>query len=235
MFNSSLDDFQNIIGYRFNNIELLKLALTHSSYGNEHRKERYENNERVEFLGDAALDLIISRYIYDMFPFMPEGELTKLRAGVVCETSLAKVAVKLNIGEFLMLGKGEENTGGRSRESILADAVEAVIGAIYIDGGFDSVEKFVINILADAVEELKTSFRTIDCKTHLQEVIQKTSKSPISYVIIDEKGPDHNKVFVAEVRHGGKVIGMGSGRSKKEAEQSAAADALNKTEEKNVD
>ena len=230
MFNNSLDEFQNIIGYRFNNTDLLTLALTHSSYGNEHKKEKYENNERVEFLGDAALDLIISRYIYDMFPFMPEGELTKLRAGVVCEISLAKVAVKLRIGEFLMLGKGEENTGGRTRDSILADATEAVIGAVYIDGGFAEAEKFVIGLLSDAVEELKTSFRTIDCKTHLQELIQKTSKSPVTYAIVDEKGPDHNKVFAAEVRHNGKVIGSGNGKSKKEAEQSAAADALNRLE-----
>lgn len=230
MFNDSLDEFQNIIGYRFNNTDLLMLALTHSSYGNEHKKERYENNERVEFLGDAALDLIISRYIYDMFPFMPEGELTKLRAGVVCETSLAKVAVKLRIGEFLMLGKGEENTGGRTRDSILADATEAVIGAVYIDGGFAEAEKFVIGLLSGAVEELKTSFRTIDCKTHLQELIQKNSKSPVTYAIVDEKGPDHNKVFAAEVRHNGKAIGTGSGRSKKEAEQSAAADALDRLE-----
>ncbi len=228
MNNSSLDEFQSIIEYSFKNISLLTLALTHSSYGNEHKKEKFENNERVEFLGDAALDLIVSRYIYDMFPSMPEGELTKLRAGVVCETSLAKVAVKLRIGEFLLLGKGEENTGGRNRDSILADAVEAVIGAIYIDGGFDAAEKFVTRIMAGAVEELKTSFRTMDCKTHLQEVIQKTSKSPISYSIIDEQGPDHNKIFVAEVRHNNKVIGVGNGRSKKEAEQSAASDALNK-------
>ena len=159
---------------------------------------------------------------------MPEGELTKLRAGVVCEQSLAKAAHKIRIGEFLLLGKGEENTGGRNRDSILADAVEAVIGAIYLDGGFAEAEGFVTRLMAGSVEELKTSFRTMDCKTHLQEVIQKTSKSPISYNIIDEYGPDHNKVFVAEVRHNNKVIGVGNGRSKKEAEQSAASDALNK-------
>jgi len=228
MNNPSLDEFQSIIKYDFKNINLLTLALTHSSYGNEHKKEKFENNERVEFLGDAALDLIVSRYIYDLFPSMPEGELTKLRAGVVCETSLAKAAHKLRIGEFLLLGKGEENTGGRGRESILADAVEAVIGAIYLDGGFAEAERFVTAIMAGPVEELKTSFRTMDCKTHLQEVIQKTSKSPILYSIIDEHGPDHNKIFVAEVRHNNKVIGVGEGRSKKEAEQSAASDALNK-------
>lgn len=228
MVNPSLDEFESIIKYSFKNKQLLTLALTHSSYGNEHKKEKYENNERVEFLGDAALDLIISRYIFDMFPFMPEGELTKLRAGVVCETSLARVAVDLRIGEFLLLGKGEENTGGRTRDSILADAVEAVIGAIYLDGGFVEAEKFVIGIMANAVENLKTSYRTIDCKTHLQEVIQKTSKNPIAYSIVDEKGPDHNKVFIAEVRHNDKVIGVGNGRSKKEAEQSAASDALSK-------
>ena len=228
MNNPSLDEFQSIIEYSFKNISLLTLALTHSSYGNEHKKEKFENNERVEFLGDAALDLIVSRYIYDMFPSMPEGELTKLRAGVVCEQSLARAAHKIRIGEFLLLGKGEEYTGGRNRDSILADAVEAVIGAIYLDGGFAEAEKFVTKLMAGSVEELKTSFRTMDCKTHLQEVIQKTSKSPISYAIIDEYGPDHNKVFVAEVRHNNKVIGVGNGRSKKEAEQSAASDALNK-------
>lgn len=230
MVNSSLDEFESIIQYEFKNKDLLTLALTHSSYGNEHKKEKYENNERVEFLGDAALDLIVSRYIFDKFPYMPEGELTKLRAGAVCETSLAKVALTLHIGEFILLGRGEENTGGRSRDSILADAVEAVIGAVYIDGGFAETEKFVIRIMKDAIENLKTSFRTMDCKTHLQEVIQKTSKSPISYVIVDEKGPDHNKVFVSEVHHNGKAIGVGNGRSKKEAEQNAAADALKKIE-----
>ncbi len=228
MVNSSLDEFESIIQYSFKNKNLLTLALTHSSYGNEHKKEKYENNERVEFLGDAALDLIVSRYIFDKFVTMPEGELTKLRAGVVCETSLAKVAITLRLGEFLLLGKGEENTGGRTRDSILADAVEAVIGAIYLDGGFAETEKFVLRIMLPAIEDLKTHFRTIDCKTHLQEVIQKTSKTPIAYCIIDEKGPDHNKVFVAEVKHNNRVIGVGEGKSKKEAEQSAAADALSK-------
>ena len=224
--------FEAQIGYSFRDKNLLTLAFTHSSYGNEHKKGKSENNERLEFLGDAALDLVVSKYIYTHFPEMPEGELTKLRAGVVCEPTLAEKARALHFGQYLLLGKGEESTGGRDRDSILADAFEAVIGAVLLDGGMDVLEKYVLDIMTDEVAVMKQKFRTLDCKTHLQEVIQKTSKNPIHYAIVGEQGPDHSKVFVAEVRHDNKVLGRGQGKSKKEAEQNAAYDALEKIEHK---
>jgi ribonuclease-3 len=224
----NLHEFEIIIGYKFKNSSLLKLALTHSSFANEHRLGKNEYNERLEFLGDAALDLIISKYIYNKFTSLPEGELSKLRAGIVCEGSLAKKAAEINLGKYLLLGKGEEITGGRTRESVLADAFEAVIGAILLDGGMDSAENYVLSIMKDVIEEIKMDYRFMDCKTRLQEIIQKVSKEPISYEIIKEEGPAHNKVFEAEVIHCGEVLGKGSGRSKKEAEQNAAADAINK-------
>lgn len=225
-----IKQFEENIKYQFHKKELLTLAFTHSSYANEHKKGKNENNERLEFLGDAVLDLVISKYIYNAFPEMPEGELTKLRAGVVCEPTIAKKAVELDLGSYLLLGKGEESTGGRKRDSILADAFEAVIGAIYLDGGMEEVQKYILDIMTEEIDKMKKSFRTMDCKTHLQEVIQKHSKNPISYEIIEEKGPDHDKIFVAEVCHENKVLGKGEGKSKKEAEQSAAYDALNKIE-----
>ena len=164
--------------------------------------------------------------MYRHFPKMPEGELTKLRAAVVCEGSLAELSRKLGIGRCLLLGKGEESTGGRNRDSILADAFEAIIGAICIDGGMEAVTKYIMRFMVDCIEKTKSNFRNLDCKTHLQEVIQKISKVPLHYAIVDEQGPDHNKVFVAEVTHDGRVLGRGSGRSKKEAEQNAANNAL---------
>lgn len=227
-----INKFEKRIEYVFKNKNLITLAFTHSSYANEHKKGKNENNERLEFLGDAALDLVISKYIYITFPEMPEGELTKLRAGVVCEPTIAKKARMIGLGDYILLGKGEESTGGRNRDSILADAFEAVIGAIYLDGGSEQVQKYIMNIMIEEIEVMKKSFRTMDCKTHLQEVIQKMSKTPISYEIIDEMGPDHDKVFVAEVSHEGIVLGTGEGKSKKEAEQCAAFDALEKIEEK---
>ncbi len=223
----NLSEFEIIIGYKFKDSSLLKLALTHSSFANEHRLGKNEYNERLEFLGDAALDLIISKYIYNKFPKLPEGELSKLRAGIVCEGSLAKKAVEISLGKYILLGKGEEITGGRERESVLADAFESVIGAILLDGGMDAAEKYVLGLMEDVVEELKQDYRFMDCKTRLQEIIQKTSKEPIVYEIIKEDGPAHNKVFEAEVTHCGEILGKGSGRSKKEAEQNAASDALN--------
>lgn len=228
MNGENLRDFENIIGYRFNDSSLLRLALTHSSFANEHKLGKYEYNERLEFLGDAALDLIISKYIYKKFPTLPEGELSKLRAGVVCEGSLAKKAAEISLGKFLLLGKGEEITGGRTRESVLADAFEAVIGAILLDGGMESAESYVLGLMTDAVEEMKLDYRFMDCKTRLQEIIQKISKEPVIYEIVREEGPDHNKVFEAQVLHGGNILGSGTGKSKKEAEQNAAGDAISK-------
>lgn len=222
----NLEEFERKISYTFSDKHLLILALTHSSYANEIKKGSHENNERLEFLGDAVLDMAVSEYMYRHFPKMPEGELTKLRAAVVCEGSLAELSRKLGVGRVLLLGKGEESTGGRNRDSILADAFESIIGAICIDGGVDAAVTYVMRFMVDCIEHTKSTFRNLDCKTHLQEVIQKVSKIPLQYAIIDEQGPDHNKVFVAEVTHEGRVLGTGKGRSKKEAEQNAANNAL---------
>ena len=222
----NLEEFERKIAYTFSDKNLLILALTHSSYANETKKGSHENNERLEFLGDAVLDMVVSEYMYRHFPKMPEGELTKLRAAVVCEGSLAELSRKLGVGRCLLLGKGEESTGGRSRDSILADAFEAIIGAICMDGGIEAVTKYIMGFMEERIESTKSNFRSLDCKTHLQEVIQKNSKVPLKYANVDEHGPDHNKVFVAEVTHDGTVLGKGSGKSKKEAEQNAANDAL---------
>ncbi len=227
-----IEVFENRINYQFNDKEKIKLAFTHSSYANEHRNIISDNNERLEFLGDAVLDMIVSEYIYNKFPKMPEGELTKLRAGVVCEGSLAKIAREFEFGNYLLLGKGEESTGGRNRDSILADAFEAVIGAICLDGGIDAVGKYIMSFMEKVIDDMKISFRTLDCKTHLQEIIQKNSKNPITYKIIDEQGPDHDKIFIAEVYHNNITLGVGEGKSKKEAEQNAAYNALEKIENK---
>lgn len=228
MSHISFKNFEKKINYVFQDKDILTLAFTHSSYANEAKKGKHENNERLEFLGDAVLDMVVSEYMYKTFPDMPEGELTKLRAGVVCEPSLAKLARNFCFGEYLLLGKGEESTGGRSRDSILADSFEAVIGAICIDGGISAATKYIMSYMTEEIATMKKSFRTLDCKTHLQEVIQKTSKNPVTYSIINETGPDHDKIFVAEVYHEGCVLGKGEGKSKKEAEQSAAFNALEK-------
>ena len=228
MNNSNLEQFEDIIKYKFNNIELLRKAFTHSSYANEKHIEKYDNNERLEFLGDAVLELVISDYIFKNYPHMPEGELTKLRAGTVCEGSLAERARDISLSDYIMLGKGEETTGGRHRASILADAFEAVIGAVYLDGGFDAARRHILGQLESTVGRIRLALNIIDCKTRLQEEIQKTSKEPIHYEIVGESGPDHDKLFMAAVRHEGRLLGEGRGKSKKEAEQSAALDALKK-------
>ena len=228
MNNSNLEQFEDIIKYKFNNIELLRKAFTHSSYANEKHIEKYDNNERLEFLGDAVLELVISDYIFKNYPHMPEGELTKLRAGTVCEGSLAERARDISLSDYIMLGKGEETTGGRHRDSILADAFEAVIGAVYLDGGFDAARWHILGQLESTVGRIRLALNIIDCKTRLQEEIQKTSKEPIHYEIVGESGPDHDKLFMAAVRHEGRLLGEGRGKSKKEAEQSAALDALKK-------
>lgn len=224
------ESFEKKTGYKFANINLLVNAFTHSSYANELKKDEADNNERLEFLGDAVLELAISEYIYTKFPTMPEGEMTKLRASIVCEATLSKLARKLGYGNFLLLGRGEDSTGGRDRDSILADAFEAVLGAIFIDGGLNASKSFMLRIIAPQIDQIKKSFRVNDCKTHLQELLQKSSKEPIEYVIISEKGPDHNKLFESQVIHSGRILGHGSGKSKKEAEQNAALAALEKIE-----
>ncbi|MFI3174160.1 MAG: ribonuclease III [Bacillota bacterium] len=218
--------FEEKIQYTFKDANLLNLALRHSSFTNETRKELYESNERLEFFGDAVLDMVVSEYMYREFPQMLEGGLTKLRAAVVCEGSLSRIARKIDLGDYVLLGKGEETTGGRTRDSILADTFEAVVGAIAMDGGVVAAQKFIMEFMEEAIQSTKHTFLDLDCKTHLQELMQKTSKIPIQYEIVAENGPDHNKVFVAEVRHGKKTLGKGEGKSKKEAEQSAAHNAL---------
>ncbi|MBC7958813.1 MAG: ribonuclease III [Vallitaleaceae bacterium] len=224
-FSSDLEIFQSSIGYRFNKLRLLEQALVHSSYANENKMSKEENNERLEFLGDAVLEIVTSYFLFTNYPDMLEGELTKLRASIVCEPTLAKFSHEINLGKYIMLGKGEENSGGRNRSSVLSDTVEALIGAIYLDGGLEATTHFVYTTLLKDVEK-RNLF--VDSKTHLQELIQKTSEKPLEYVVVAESGPDHNKIFEVVVKHKNKSIGQGSGRSKKAAEQEAAFDAINK-------
>lgn len=219
----NIEDFQELIGYQFSDINLLKQALTHSSYANEHRMSKFENNERLEFLGDAVLEIITSEFLFLKYDQMLEGELTKFRASIVCEPTLANFSKEIELGEFLLLGKGEDNSGGRMRSSVLSDAVEALIGAIYLDGGLEEARIFVESTLLRDVEKRKLF---VDSKTHLQELIQKNSEASVAYNIIAEKGPDHSKLFEVVAVHEGEVIGRGVGRSKKSAEQEAAYDAI---------
>ncbi len=221
-----LKQFQEKSHYQFKDTNLLATALTHSSYANENRRNKLLSNERLEFLGDAVLNIIISDYIYAQYPHLPEGELTRIRASVVCEESLAQCAKELQFGTFLLLGKGEEMTGGRKRHSILSDAFEAVLASIYLDGSFKEAQKWALNQLKSTIKAAAdgTAFR--DYKTLLQELIQKNSDDRIEYIIVKESGPDHNKDFYVEIRHGNNVIGKGEGKSKKQAEQNAAKSAL---------
>lgn len=219
-------EFQKVIQYEFKNPNLLKNALTHSSYINEGKTTKAGNNERLEFLGDAILDAVISDYLYNRLEHVEEGELTKLRAGIVCERSLAVCGTKVGIGDYLHLGKGEENMGGRKRGSILADAMEAVIGAIYLDSGWDAARDFVIRIFSEIIEEALLGKLHMDYKTEIQEKLQSHGEAEINYVIEKEEGPDHDKTFYANLIFQGNIIGSGSGRSKKEAEQQAAKQAL---------
>ncbi len=214
--------FENIIGYTFNDKTLLQTALTHSSYANEmHGKEAF--NERLEFLGDSVLGMITAEFLFKNHPEMPEGQLTKLRASLVCEKSLHKFANSIRLGEFMRLGKGEINTGGRERPSILADAFESVIAAIYLDAGFEKAKEFVLGFIANAsIEDDSIS----DYKSALQEITQKNHGEILEYYMAGESGPDHAKTFIVEVKLNSNVIGTGTGKSKKQAEQMAAKEAL---------
>lgn len=215
-------EFENIIGYKFNDITLLETALTHSSYANEKQLSR-ECNERLEFLGDSVLGVITAEYFYHNHNNLPEGEMTKKRAACACEKSLYGFAKEINLGKYILLGRGEEHTGGRNRASILADAFEAVIAAIYLDGGLENARKFVLDFVKKAASQ-QLSF--VDYKTELQEIIQKNPDEHLSYVLVGESGPDHDKRFEVEVNLNSNVIGYGKGRSKKIAEQQAAKQAL---------
>ncbi|WP_246346165.1 ribonuclease III [Sedimentibacter hydroxybenzoicus] len=222
-----LKEFESIIKYKFNNIETLEKSLTHSSYSNEDKSYNKVNNERLEFLGDAVLSISVSRYIFDKFPDYPEGDLTKLRSQVVCEDTLSMVAGELNIGKYMLLGKGEEASGGRERKSILADAVEAIIAAIYIDGGYKKAESFVLDNLTKYIHHAVKGKIITDFKSYLQEYYQsKGHTCKIRYVVTKEEGPDHEKVFHVDVVINRVVTGSGSGKSKKLAEQEAAKNAL---------
>lgn len=222
-----LNEFEKIIGYSFKNIEILEKSLTHSSYSNEDKSYSKVNNERLEFLGDAVLSITVSRFIFDKFPEYPEGDLTKLRSQVVCEDTLSLVAANLQIGRFLLLGKGEEASGGRERKSILADAVEAIIAAIYIDGGYRKAEEFVLDNLTKYIQLAVKGKIVTDFKSYLQEYYQSKSQScKIRYVVTKEEGPDHEKMFHVNVLVNKTVVGKGTGKSKKLAEQDAAKNAL---------
>ncbi len=221
-----MQELEKKLNYRFNDISLLKNALTHSSYANENKQEGMSSNERLEFLGDSVLGVITAKYLYSLEPAMPEGKMTRLRAELVCEQSLYGVAADLELGKYLRMGKGEAKNGGRKRASILADAVEAVIAAIYLDGGFEPAEAFIkANILnPESIE----AHHSADYKTELQELVQQKAGQVLTYIPAGESGPDHDKLFAAKVSLNGEVIGEGQGRTKKEAEQAAACEALKK-------
>lgn len=223
---NNLRDFQEIIGYKFTNEELLKVALTHSSYAHENKDKNIVFNERLEFLGDSVLSLMVSRYIFENYPHLPEGNLTKMRAAVVCEKSLYECAVNIDLGKYLILGKGEERTGGRTRMSILSDAYEAVIAAIYLDSNLDVTREWVLGQLYEAIENAAKGRLSKDYKTEFQEVAQKDGDVDIQYKVIAQSGPDHNKSFTVAVYLDGKLMGEGEGTSKKRAEQQAAQNAL---------
>lgn len=214
------------LGFKWKEEKLLFLALTHGSYTYENRRPEIEDNQRLEFLGDAVLELIVSTCLYNRFPGYTEGELTRLRAALVCEPSLVRVAKELDLGNCLLMGKGEERSGGRKRPSILADALEALLGAIYLDQGLEKAKEFILPYLEAILQDVLEGRTTRDYKTELQEILQRTAPEPVNYIIISEKGPDHEKVFTAAVVYRGREIGRGAGHSKKEAEQQAARLAL---------
>lgn len=220
---SKLKEIQDIIGYEFKQEVLLRQALTHSSYANEKHMKKFSDNERLEFLGDAVLEVVSSEYLYHNYPDLSEGELTKLRASIVCEPTLALCTRDMNLGKYLLLGKGENLTGGRTRKSILSDALEAVIGAIFLDGGLECAKAFVHRFILTDIEHKKLFY---DSKTILQEVVQGNYDEPLHYELLAEEGPDHDKNFRVEVKIGDRVVGEGSGHTKKAAEQEAAYHAL---------
>ncbi|MBC7087351.1 MAG: ribonuclease III [Tissierellales bacterium] len=218
---------QSNLKYYFNDIDLLLTSLTHSSFANENDLHPSKSNQRLEFLGDTVLNLVVSEYLYNKYPFYPEGELSKIRSKVVCESSLAIAARKINLGDYILLGKGEILTGGKERESILADTCEAIIGAIFLDSDYKTTYDYLINNFeADIIKEVAKGNLFKDYKTEIQEKLQKITKDKIEYIVTKEEGPDHKKIFYVDLRLNGDIIGQGIGRSKKEAEQMAAKEAL---------
>ena len=219
-----IKDLEAAIGYKFKNISLLQNALAHSSYANERWHNSLMSNERLEFLGDSILGMCVAEYLYCTFPDRPEGELTRMRADMVCEQTLAAVAGRIGLGGHLLLGKGEEQGGGRSRNSILADAVESVIAATFLDGGMDAAKAFIQKFIL--VEVPVKKLHNVDYKTSLQELVQQKKNQVLTYTLVGESGPDHDKHFEVEVSLNGNVVGLGSGSSKKRAEQDAARVAI---------
>lgn len=221
-----MDKLQQKLGYRFHNPALLQSALIHSSYANEHKPQGLSSNERLEFLGDAVLGLVIAQELYARFRQFPEGELSRTRAAVVCEQSLYVVAKRLGLQSYLKLGRGEEQTGGLARPSILADAVESIFAAVYLDGGLEAAREVILRQLTSAIEPGAKGQFNRDYKTVLQEIVQKNKEETLEYFLVDEQGPDHCKVFTVELRLNSNVFARAQGHSKKEAEQNAAAEAL---------
>lgn len=219
-------ELEEAIGYRFKNITLLQNALAHSSYANERWHNSLLSNERLEFLGDSILGMLVAEYLYRTFPDRPEGELTRMRADMVCETTLAAIADQIDLGKHLNLGRGEELSGGRTRPSILADAVESVIAASFLDGGMEAARQFIVKFVLPTVPV--TRLHHEDFKTDLQELVQKKRDQVLHYALVSESGPDHDKEFVVELTLNGRLLGRGLGSSKKRAEQDAARQALEK-------
>lgn len=217
-----LKKLEKEIGYEFKSKELLLQALTHSSFSNEQKINKFNDYERLEFLGDAVLELLSSRFFFETYPEMTEGQMTRLRSSMVCEPALAFCARDLDLGEYILLGKGEEATGGRKRDSIISDVMEAVIGAVYLDGGIEEADKFIKKYILSDLENKQLFY---DSKTLLQEKMQKMGKN-LTYELIDETGPDHDKIFTVEVMIDGKTVGRGQGRNKKAAQQQAAYQVL---------
>ena len=227
-----IKDLETAIGYRFRNISLLQNALAHSSYANERWHNSLLSNERLEFLGDSVLGMLVAEYLYRNFPDRPEGELTRMRADMVCETTLAGAANRIGLGEHLLLGHGEQRFGGRQRDSILADAMESVIAAAFLDGGLEAAKGIVQRFIL--VEVPVKKLHNADYKTQLQELVQQKKNQVLSYVLVGESGPDHDKQFTVEVSLNGAVVGQGTGSSKKRAEQQAACAAIERLFPQNV-
>lgn len=219
-----IKNLEAAIGYQFHNISLLQNALTHSSYANERWHNSLLSNERLEFLGDSILGMLVAEYLYRNFPDRPEGELTRMRADMVCETTLAAVANTIHLGDHLLLGHGEEQGGGRTRDSILADAVESVIAASFLDGGMEAAQRFIQRFIL--VQVPVTKLHNADYKTQLQELVQQKRNQVLTYLLAGESGPDHDKQFDVQVTLNGTVVGSGRGSSKKRAEQDAARNAI---------
>lgn len=221
--NKNLKKLEERIRYEFQDKRTFTLAMTHSSYANERRQSKMKCNERLEFLGDAVLEVVSSDFLFHKYQELPEGDLTKIRASIVCEPTLAYCATELNLGDYLLLGKGEESTGGRGRNSIISDAMEALIGAIYLDGGFANAKEFIHQFILNDIEHKQLFY---DSKTILQEIVQSQTEELLNYELIREDGPDHNKVFEVCARIGVSEIGRGTGRTKKAAEQVAAYNGI---------